>query len=111
MNVTTAEASPRGAGFVGRASSLAGHGVRGSDSMRGTAVSGWGRGPVGLKKWRPSKWSLCDDIGDIAEEVQDDLLDLEGQETEADSTSHADAHASADADVDGVKGRDTAESC
>ena len=55
MKVTTASASSRGAGRRAGASMRAGHGVRRSISMRGTAVNGCGVGPVGLKNRCPSK--------------------------------------------------------
>ena len=58
MKVTTAGSRSRCGGLTGATSIHDGHAVRGSSIIRGTAVIGCSGWPPGLKKRRPSKWSL-----------------------------------------------------
>ena len=55
MKVAVAAAPSSAGGFRNGTSTRAGHGVRFSSSIRGTAENGCCAGGVGLKKRRPSK--------------------------------------------------------
>jgi hypothetical protein len=70
MKVTIAAAPSRAGGVRGVTSTFAGHDARFSRSIRGTAENGCCAGPVGLKKRRPSKWSLVDVIADCGSPLQ-----------------------------------------
>jgi hypothetical protein len=55
MNVTTASAPSSGGGRRGGSSTRAGHGARGSSSIRGSAEYGWPVAAAGLTNRLPSK--------------------------------------------------------